>query len=100
MDAVLGAGVTCECPRASAYSRYPEKQYSPLKSINGPFCKSQHPNFESWLIIGLLRRYWQRHLEVHQCRLQAQELYFKLGTFSSDSMEVVCLHLKVHVETF
>jgi hypothetical protein len=64
----------------------------PLKSINGPLRKSQHPNFRSWLIIGLLRRSWQRHLEVHQCRLQAQELYFKLGTFSLDSMEVVCLH--------
>jgi len=32
MDAVQGTGFTWERTRASAYSRYPEKQYSPLKT--------------------------------------------------------------------
>ena len=74
----------------------------PVKSrlINDSFSKSQHLNFMSWLTIGLLGESWQRHVGIRQGQLRVQELSLKLGAFSSDLMEVLCLHQKLHGGTF
>jgi hypothetical protein len=68
--------------------------------INDSFSKSQQRNFLSWLTISLLGGSWQRHVGVRHRQLQAQQLSLNVGAFSSDLMEVLCLHQKLHGGTF